>query len=112
MMKQSYDDLNPQYIHSSDILGMTRFKSFVLIKLPMMFNDFLLIFGVSFSVCFYQFLQGIIVTKGEQGLFNNEVFILFSGESIQTASAGSMINFLPAALIFIIISIRYRYVRV
>jgi len=112
MMKQSYVDLNPQYIHSSDILGITRFKSFFLIKLPMMFNDFLLIFGVSFSVCFYQFLQGIIVTKGEQGLFNNEVFILFSGESIQTASAGSMMNFLPAALIFIIISLRYRYVRV
>lgn len=112
MLKQSYDDLNPQYIHSSDILGITRFKSFFLIKLPMMFNDFLLIFGVSFSVCFYQFLQGIIVTKGERGLFNNEVFILFSGESIQTASAGSMMNFLPAALIFMIISLRYRYVRV
>jgi hypothetical protein len=68
-----------------------------------MTNDFLIIFGVSFSVCFYQFLQGIIVTKGEELLFNNEVLILFSGESISTASSGSLLNFFPAGLLLTII---------
>ena len=77
MTKQSYDDFNPQYIENADVLGITRLKSFFYIKLPIMTNDFLIIFGVSFSVCFYQFLQGIIVTKGEELLFNNEVLILF-----------------------------------
>lgn len=111
MTKQSYDDFNPQYIENADVLGITRLKSFFYIKLPIMTNDFLIIFGVSFSVCFYQFLQGIIVTKGEELLFNNEVLILFSGESISTASSGSLLNFFPAGLLLTIIYIRYRYAR-
>ena len=111
MTKQSYDDFNPQYIENADVLGITRLKSFFYIKLPIMTNDFLIIFGVSFSVCFYQFLQGIIVTKGEELLFNNEVLILFSGESISTASSGALLNFFPAGLLLTIIYIRYRYAR-
>ena len=111
MMKQTYEDFNPQYIDNANVLGISKIKSFFYIKLPLMINDFLLIFGVSFSVCFYQFLQGIIVTKGEKLLFNNEVLILFSGESINTASAGSLLNFIPAGLLLIFIFIKSRYAR-
>ena len=111
MMKQTYEDFNPQYIDNANVLGISKIKSFFYIKLPLMINDFLLIFGVSFSVCFYQFLQGIIVTKGEKLLFNNEVLILFSGESINTASAGSLLNFIPAGSLLIFIFIKSRYAR-
>ena len=81
------------------------------IKLPLISKDLLLIFGVSFAVCFYQFLQGILVTKGEELLFNNEVLVLFNGESINTASAGSLINFIPTSVILFLIWLRHRYVK-
>ena len=86
-------------------------KSLFSIKLPLISKDLLLIFGVSFSVCFYQFLQGILLTKGEELLFNNEVLVLFNGESINTASAGSLINFIPTSVILFLIWLRYRYVK-
>ncbi|MAV83115.1 MAG: hypothetical protein CMI90_06610 [Pelagibacteraceae bacterium] len=112
MMKQTYDNFNYQYIRNANVLGTSRFKSLFLIKIPLISNELILIFAVGFAVCFYQFLQGIIVTKGEEILFNNEVFILFSGESINVASSGSLMNLIPALLLFLLIWIRGHHVKV
>ena len=111
MMKQAYEDFNSQYIDNANVLGVSKIKSFFYIKVPLMTNDFLLIFGVSFSVCFYQFLQGIIVTRGKNTLFNNEVLILFSGESINTASSGSLLNFVPIGLFLSFLFLKSRYAK-
>jgi ABC-type uncharacterized transport system YnjBCD permease subunit len=111
MLKQTHDNFNNQYMKNAYVLGISKSKSLFFIKLPLISKDLLLIFGVSFAVCFYQFLQGIIITKGEELLFNNEVLVLFNGESINTASSGSLINFIPTSVILFLIWLRYRYVR-
>lgn len=111
MLKQIHDNFNNQYMDNAYVLGISKSKSLFSIKLPLISKDLLLIFGVSFAVCFYQFLQGILVTKGEELLFNNEVLVLFNGESINTASAGSLINFIPTSVILFLIWLRYRYVK-
>jgi ABC-type uncharacterized transport system YnjBCD permease subunit len=55
---------------------------------------------IGFSVCYYQFIQSVIIGNGKYTLFNNEVMTLFSGESIHLASAGAIINLLPCLILF------------
>ena len=79
---------------------LTNYKLLSKIIYPIYKDVFWFSIMIGFSVCYYQFIQSVIIGNGKYTLFNNEVMILFSGESIHLASAGAIVNLVPCLILF------------
>ena len=83
-------------------LKISKLNFFKNITIQQLGFNFIFCFMVCFCVCFYQYLQAILITNGTLRLFNNEVMVLFNGESNYIASAGAIINLIPCLILFIL----------
>lgn len=83
-------------------LKISKLRFFRNITIQQLGFNFIFCFMVCFCVCFYQYLQAILITNGTLRLFNNEVMVLFNGESNYIASAGAIINLMPCLILFIL----------
>ena len=81
-------------------LKLSNYKFFISVIFPIYKDTVIFVILIGFSVCYYQFLQSIFISNGSIRLFNNEVMVLFSGESAQLSSAAAIINLLPCLLMF------------
>lgn len=91
-----YKDL---YIQKKN-LKLSNYEFFINVILPIYKDKIIFVILIGFSVCYYQFLQSIFIGNGSFRLFNNEVMVLFSGESAQLSSAAAIINLFPCFLMF------------
>lgn len=82
-------------------LKISYFKFFLRVIYPAFKKVIWFSFFIGFTVCYYQFIQSIIIGNGRYSLFNNEVLVLFSGGSMNIASAGAIINLIPCLVLFI-----------
>ena len=103
LIQQSYNLPSIQkLINQRENLKIPKLTFFRNITIQQLGFNFIFCFMVCFCVCFYQYLQAIIITNGTWKLFNNEVMVLFNGESSYIASAGSIINLIPCLILFLI----------
>ena len=95
MLKEKFSsELYKNLYIQKENLKLSNYKFLKNIIYPIYKDTIIFIILIGFSVCYYQFLQSIFIGSGNQRLFNNEVMVLFSGESAQLSSAAAIINLL------------------
>ena len=101
MLKEKFSsELYKSLYLQKENLKLSNYKFLRNIIYPIYKDTIIFITLIGFSVCYYQFLQSIFIGSGNQRLFNNEVMVLFSGESAQLSSAAAIINLLPCLVLF------------
>ena len=101
MLKEKFSsELYKSLYIQKENLKLSNYKFLKNIIYPIYKDTIIFITLIGFSVCYYQFLQSIFIGSGNQRLFNNEVMVLFSGESAQLSSAAAIINLLPCLVLF------------
>tara|TARA_B100000242_G_scaffold75381_1_gene48845 strand:- start:25 stop:1170 length:1146 start_codon:yes stop_codon:yes gene_type:complete len=101
MLKEKFSsELYKSLYIQKENLKLSNYKFLKNIIYPIYKDTIIFITLIGFSVCYYQFLQSIFIGNGNQRLFNNEVMVLFSGESAQLSSAAAIINLLPCLVLF------------
>jgi ABC-type uncharacterized transport system YnjBCD permease subunit len=109
IMKEKFSsELYKSLYIQKENLKLSNYKFLKNIIYPIYKDTIIFIILIGFSVCYYQFLQSIFIGNGNQRLFNNEVMVLFSGESAQLSSAAAIVNLLPClVLIFLFIIMKF-----
>lgn len=101
MLKEKFSsELYKSLYLQKENLKLSNYKFLRNIIYPIYKDTIIFITLIGFSVCYYQFLQSIFIGNGNQRLFNNEVMVLFSGESAQLSSAAAIVNLLPCLVLF------------
>ena len=102
ILKESFETkLFENLIIARKNLKISHFKFFLKVIYPVFKKVIWFTFFIGFTVCYYQFIQSIIIGNGRYSLFNNEVLVLFTGGSMNIASAGAIINLIPCIILFI-----------
>ncbi len=102
ILKETFETkLFEKLIIAEKNLKLNSFKFFLSIIYPIYKKVIWFCLIIGFTVCYYQFIQSIIIGNGKYSLFNNEVLVLFSGGSMSIASAGAVINLIPCLILFI-----------